>query len=63
MLRRLLACAALLLALRPGPALAWGEYAHRQTANIALANVSPEVRAKVGKLLAREKDLARRTAP
>lgn len=63
MLRRLLACAALLLALLPGPALAWGEYAHRQTANIALANVSPEVRAKVGKLLAREKDLGTPNCP
>lgn len=63
MLRQLLACAALLLALVPVPAMAWGEYAHRQTATIALANVSPEVRAKVAGLLAREKDLGTPNCP
>ena len=61
MVRRLLGLLALaltaLLALAPVPALAWGEYAHRQTATIAEANVSPEVRAKVRALLAREKEL------
>jgi hypothetical protein len=57
MIRQLLAYAVLMLALVPVPALAWGEYAHRQTASIALANVSPQVRAKVRALLAREKDL------
>jgi hypothetical protein len=56
-MRRLLACAALLLALLPAPALAWGEFAHRQTATIAEANVSSEVRAKISALLARERDL------
>ncbi len=63
MIRQLLAYAALMLALVPSPALAWGEYAHRQTATIALANVSPEVRAKVAKLLAREKDLGTPNCP
>jgi len=63
MIRQLLAYAALLLALIPAPALAWGEYAHRQTATIALANVSPEVRAKVRSLLAREKDLGTPNCP
>lgn len=63
MLRHLLGYAALLLALIPAPALAWGEYAHRQTATIALANVSPEVRAKVRALLAREKDLGTPNCP
>ncbi len=63
MIRQLLAYAALMLALIPAPALAWGEYAHRQTATIALANVSPEVRAKVRALLAREKDLGTPNCP
>jgi hypothetical protein len=63
MMRQLLACAALLLALIPGPALAWGEYAHRQTATIAEANVSPEVRAKIRALIAREKDLGTPNCP
>jgi hypothetical protein len=63
MMRRLLALLAVVLALAPMPALAWGEYAHRQTAAIALANVSPDVRAKVGKLLAREKDLGTPDCP
>lgn len=56
-MRRLLGLFAVLLALAPVPALAWGGYAHRQTAAIALANVSPEARAKIARLLAREKDL------
>jgi hypothetical protein len=63
MIRRLLAFAALLLALLPAPALAWGEYAHRQTATIALANVSPAARAKVARLLAHEKDLGTPNCP
>jgi len=63
MLRRLLACAALLLALLPAPVLAWGDYAHRQTAAIALANVSPEVRSQIRALLAREKDLGTPNCP
>lgn len=63
MIRQLLAYAVLMLALVPVPALAWGEYAHRQTASIALANVSPEVRAKVRALLAREKDLGTPNCP
>jgi hypothetical protein len=62
-MRRLLALLAVLLALVPVPALAWGEYAHRQTASIALANVAPEVRAKVRALLAREKDLGTPNCP
>lgn len=32
------------------PALAWGEYGHRTTASIALANVQPETRAAVQRL-------------
>jgi len=62
-MRRLLALLAVLLALVPVPALAWGEYAHRQTASIAEANVSPDVLAKIRGLLAREKDLATPDCP
>ncbi|MFM7377707.1 MAG: S1/P1 nuclease [Erythrobacter sp.] len=62
-MRRLLALLAVLLALAPVPASAWGEYAHRQTAAIALANVSPQVRSQVRALLAREKDLGTPDCP
>ena len=53
----------LVLALVPVPAQAWGEYAHRQTARIAEANVSPEVRAKIRVLLAREKEIGTPDCP
>jgi hypothetical protein len=52
-----------LLALVPAPASAWGFYAHQQTASIAEANVSTEVRAKIRALLAREKDLGTPDCP
>ncbi|UYV15798.1 S1/P1 nuclease [Porphyrobacter sp. ULC335] len=52
-----------LLALVPAPASAWGFYAHQQTASIAEANVSPEARAKIRALLAREKDLGTPDCP
>jgi hypothetical protein len=52
-----------LLALAPVPALAWGEYAHRQTAEIALANISPNARAKIAALLAREEDVGTPDCP
>jgi hypothetical protein len=61
-IRRFLA-ALVLLALVPAPASAWGDYAHRQTASIAEANVSPEVRAKIRALLARAKDLGTPDCP
>ena len=51
------------LALLPAPAHAWGFYAHRQTASIAEANVSPEVRAKIRALLAYEKQLGTPECP
>lgn len=58
MMRWLVAALALLASvMASAPALAWGDYAHRQTATIAEANVSPQVRAKIRALLAREKDL------
>lgn len=39
----------------PAPANAWGFYAHRQTANIAEANISPQARAEVRRLLRAER--------
>lgn len=63
MMKRLFGLLAVLLALAPMPALAWGEYAHRQTASIAEANVSPQVRAKIRALLAREKDIGTPDCP
>lgn len=62
-MRLLLAAVLSLLALLPAPASAWGDYAHRQTARVAEANVSPDVRAKTRALLAREKDLGTPKCP
>lgn len=63
MRRLVLAIAALAALLAPVQAGAWGAYAHRQTASIALANVSPQVRAKVRALLAHEKELGTPQCP
>lgn len=63
MMRRVLALLAALLALMPAPAFAWGEYAHRRTASIALANITPEVRAKIAGLLVHEKELGTPDCP
>lgn len=63
MRRLVLALAALAALLAPVQAGAWGFYAHRQTAKIALANVSPQVRAKVRALLAHEKELGTPQCP
>jgi len=47
--------AALLAALLlPSPARAWGFYAHKTTAEIAEANVSPQTRARIRRLMASE---------
>lgn len=43
----------LLLLLAPAPALAWGDYAHRLTARIALSQLTPAARAEVRRVLAR----------
>ena len=42
---------AALVALVPAPAQAWGFFAHRTTAEIALENVQPETRAGIARLL------------
>lgn len=52
-----------LLAIFPAPAHAWGAYAHRKTAAIAEANVSPEVRAKIRQLLRSERALGTPDCP
>lgn len=41
--------------LLPAPASAWSDYAHRQTAAIADANITPQTRAEVRRLLRAEK--------
>ncbi len=51
------------LALLPVPGHAWGFYAHRKTAEIAQANVSPQVRAKIARLLLSEKALGTPDCP
>ncbi|MBT8426820.1 MAG: S1/P1 nuclease [Erythrobacter sp.] len=48
---RFLIALAALLALLPAQAHAWGFFAHRTTAEIALENVTPETRAKIERLL------------
>lgn len=51
---------ALLLAVllfQPAPALAWGGYGHRTTAEIALANVAPATRAGIVRLIAHDRAL------
>jgi hypothetical protein len=58
-----LAAAVLAGLLLPTPANAWGFYAHRKTAAIAEANVTPQVRAKVRQLLAHEKQLGTPDCP
>lgn len=63
-MKRLLSALLALLALAlPASAQAWGAYAHRQTATIAEANVSPQVRAKIRALLAYEKALGTPRCP
>ncbi|MDP4605161.1 MAG: S1/P1 nuclease [Erythrobacter sp.] len=51
------------LALLPVPGHAWGFYAHRKTVEIAQANVSPQVRAKIARLLLSEKALGTPDCP
>ena len=56
-IRRLLAALALIAALCSAPALAWGGFGHRTTAEIALANVRPETAARIRALIAVNKQL------
>lgn len=54
-MKHFLAALCALALMLPAPAQAWGFYAHRKTAEIAEANVSPEVRAKIERLMRAEK--------
>src|SRR3546814_4981720 len=59
MIARLLLLGALLgMVVLPIPAQAWGGYGHRVTAQIALANVSPQTRAEIARLLRAAPELA-----
>ena len=53
-MRQLLALLCMLAVLAPVPAQAWGFYAHRKTAEIAMENVSPATRAKIARLMRSE---------
>jgi hypothetical protein len=56
-MKKLIALLCMLAVLAPAPAQAWGFYAHRKTAEIAEANVSPQTRAKIRELMRSEKQL------
>ena len=56
-MKKLIALFCMLAMLAPAPAQAWGFYAHRKTAEIAEANVSPQTRAKIRELMRSEKQL------
>jgi hypothetical protein len=60
---RLKAALLAVLAVLAAPASAWGDYAHRQTARIAEANVTPQTRAEVRRLLRAEKLLGTPNCP
>ncbi len=62
-MRAVTAALLMLAVIMPTPAHAWGFYAHRKTAEIAEANVSPEVRAKIRRLIANEKALGTPDCP
>ncbi len=53
----------LALLMTAAPAHAWGSYAHRKTAEIAEANVSPQVRAKIARLIRSEPALGTPDCP
>ncbi|MDZ4271971.1 MAG: S1/P1 nuclease [Erythrobacter sp.] len=58
-----LAAVLALAVMLPAPAHAWGFFAHRKTAAIAEANVSPEVRAKIARLIRSEPALGTPDCP
>jgi hypothetical protein len=49
-MRRILSVILLGLSLAPAPVLAWGEYGHETTANIADANIAPRTKAAMQRL-------------
>jgi hypothetical protein len=63
-LANILGVAALVVtALVPAPVLAWGGFGHRTTGEVALANVRPETRAAIERLLKYEKQLGTPECP
>ncbi len=62
-MRALLASLVAALLVLPAPAGAWGGYAHRQIAAIAEANITPEARAAIRRLLRYEKMLGTPKCP
>ncbi|PKP90831.1 MAG: endonuclease [Alphaproteobacteria bacterium HGW-Alphaproteobacteria-14] len=62
-MRAALAVVLALVVMLPAPAHAWGFYAHRKTAAIAEANVSPQVRAKIARLIRSEPALGTPECP
>lgn len=61
--RTLLCLLIALASLWSAPALAWGEYGHRTTAEIAMANVRPETAARIRALLAVQRQLGTPACP
>ena len=59
----MIALAVVASALVPARLAAWGGYGHRTTAAIALANVKPETRAAIARLLRYEKELGTPECP
>ncbi len=58
MIARVLACLAVAaMALTSAPAMAWGSFAHRTTAKIALANITPATKREIDRLIALEPTL------
>lgn len=57
MMARLTAALGALLLCMPAPVLAWGYFGHETTARIALANVSPQTRTQIARLIAYEREL------
>lgn len=55
--------AALLALLQPAAAQAWGYYGHRTTGEIALANVRPDTRAAIARLISHSRELGTPDCP
>ncbi|MEQ5789210.1 S1/P1 nuclease [Erythrobacter sp. NFXS35] len=62
-MRAAIAALLALIVMLPAPVQAWGFYAHRKTAEIAEANISPEARAKIARLLRSEQALGTPECP
>jgi hypothetical protein len=62
-MNKLFAALLAMLAFLPSPALAWWEYGHETVAKIALAEVRPQTRVAIAKLIRRAPELATPTCP